>query len=58
MVAPEERAVEFVVVKWDALAEEAQYVLVVELEPEEAVTVHAAGVAESGEDVQGGGDDE
>ena len=37
-------------------AEEAEEVLVDEVEPEEAVAVHAAGVAEAGEDVPGGGD--
>ena len=42
----------------DAPAEEAEEVLVDEVEPEEAVAVHAAGVAEAGEDVPGGGDGE
>ncbi len=58
MEAPEEVAGELVVVHGDALAEEAQEVLVDEVEPEEAVAVHAAGVAEAGEDVPGGGDGE
>ena len=58
MEAPEEVAGELVVVHGDALAEEAQEVLVDEVEPEEAVAVHAAGVAEAGEDVPGSCDGE
>ncbi len=45
MEAPEEIAGELVVVHRVALAEEAQEVLVDEVEPEEAVAVHASGVA-------------
>ena len=58
MQAPEEVAGELVVVLGEALAEEAEEVLVDEVEPEEAVAVHAAGVAQAGEDVPGGGDGE
>jgi hypothetical protein len=47
---------ELVVVAGDTAAEEAEDVLVDEVEPEEAVAVGAAGVAEAGEDVPGGGD--
>jgi hypothetical protein len=54
--APEEIAGELVVVHGVALAEEAEEVLVDEVEPEEAVAVHASGVAEASEDVPGGGD--
>ena len=56
--APVEVAGELVVVHRDAPAEEAQEVLVDEVEPEEAVAVHAAGVAQAGEDVPGRGDGE
>ena len=56
--APEEIAGELVVVHWIALAEEAQEVLVDEVEPEEAVAVHAAGVAQASEDVPWRGDGE
>ena len=56
--APVEVAGELVVVRRDAAAEEAEDVLVDEVEPEEAVAVHAAGVAQAGEDVPGGGDGE
>ena len=55
---PVEEAGELVVVARDAAAEEAEDVLVDEVEPEEAVAVCAAGVAEAGEDVPGGGDEE
>ena len=56
--APVEIAGELVVVARDAAAEEAEDVLVDEVEPEEAVAAHAAGVAEAGEDVPGRGDGE
>ena len=52
---PVEVAGELVVVAGDAAAEEAEDVLVDEVEPEEAVAVGAAGVAQAGEDVPGGG---
>ncbi len=55
---PVEVAGELVVVAGDAAAEEAEDVLVDEVEPEEAVAVGTAGVAEAGEDVPGGGDGE
>ena len=58
MEAPVEVAGELVVVARDAAAEEAEDVLVDEVEPEEAVAVHAAGVAQAGEDVPGRGDGE
>ena len=58
MEAPEEVAGELVVVLGEALAEEAEEVLVDEVEPEEAVAVHASGVAQAGEDVPRGGDGE
>ena len=54
--APEEGAGEFVVVHRVTATEEAEEVLVDEVEPEEAVAVHAAGVAEASEDVPGGSD--
>ncbi len=52
---PVEVAGELVVVAGDAAAEEAEDVLVDEVEPEEAVAVGAAGVAQAGEDVPRGG---
>ena len=55
---PEEIAWKLVVVPGVTTAEEAEEVLVDEVEPEEAVAIHAAGVAEAGEDVPGGGDGE
>ena len=55
MLEPEEVGGELVVVAGDAAAEEAEDVLVDEVEPEEAVAFHAAGVAEAREDVPGGG---
>ncbi len=58
MEGPEEISGELVVVHGDALAQEAEEVLVDEVEPEEAVTVGSAGVAEAGEDVPRGGDGE
>jgi hypothetical protein len=56
--SPEEVAGKLVVVPGESLAEEAEEVFVDEVEPEEAVAVHASGVAEAGEDVPGRGDDE
>ncbi len=47
---------ELVIVHRVTAAEEAEEVLVDEVEPEEAVAVHASGVAEAGEDVPGSGD--
>ena len=58
MEGPVEGGGELVVVAGDAAAEEAEDVLVDEVEPEEAVAVHASGVAQAGEDVPGGGDGE
>ncbi len=58
MEGPVEVAGELVVVAGDAAAEEAEDVLVDEVEPEEAVAVGAAGVAQAGEDVPRGGDGE
>ena len=55
---PVEVAGELVVVAGDAAAEEAEDVLVDEVEPEEAVAVHAAGVAQAGEDVPRRGDEQ
>jgi hypothetical protein len=56
--APVEGTGELVVVARDAAAEEAEDVLVDEVEPEEAVAVEASGVAQTGKDVPGGGDGE
>src|SRR5208283_29908 len=56
--APVEGAGELVVVARDAAAEEAEDVLVDEVEPEEAVAVNGSGVAQAGEDVPGRGDGE
>ena len=56
--APVEGGGELVVVARDAAAEEAEDMLVDEVEPEEAVAVDAPGVAQAGEDVPGGGDEE
>ena len=58
MEGPVEGGGEFVVVAGDAAAEEAKDVLVDEVEPEEAVAVQAAGVAQAGKDVPGSGDGE
>ncbi len=52
---PVESCGELVVVAGDAAAEEAEDVLVDEVEPEEAVAVGSSGVAEAGEDVPRGG---
>src|SRR3984885_2885689 len=56
MEAPKEGAGEFVVVHRVGAPKEAEKVLVDEVEPEEAVAVHATGVAEAGENVPGSGD--
>ena len=58
MEGPVEGGGELVVVAWDAAAEEAEDVLVDEVEPEEAVAVGGSGVAQAGEDVPGRGDGE
>ena len=58
MEAPKERAWELVVVHRIASAEEAEEVLVDEVEPEEPVAVHAAGVAQASEDVPRSCDEE
>src|ERR1700736_2100644 len=55
---PEEISRQLVVVHRDALAKEAQEVFVDEVEPEEAMAVHASGVAQAGEDVPRGSDGE
>ena len=55
---PVKIAGEFVVIVRDASAEEAEDVLVDEVEPEEAVAVGSSGVSERGENVPRGGDKE
>src|SRR4051812_14348216 len=53
---PIEIAGQFVVVDWIASTKEAEEMLVDEVEPEEAMAIHASGIANAGENVPRSGD--